>query len=186
MFTDVGFWEMAVIGVMALIVLGPERLPGAARAAGKWVGKARRMMGDMKRDIKAELDASEMDTLKDIGKDIKEAGSAFKSQVENAGDQMQAGLNKETSVMDSAIADALGKEKPVAPLKKKTVAKKATAKKPATKKKVSTKKKATNKAAAPKKKASARSTTTATKTVKKAKITSRAKVTTKAKASTKA
>ncbi|MFT5607937.1 MAG: sec-independent protein translocase protein TatB, partial [Parvicella sp.] len=76
MFTDVGFAEMAVIGIMALIVLGPERLPGAARAAGKWVGKARRMMGDMKRDIKAELDANELEGLKEIGKDIKEAGES--------------------------------------------------------------------------------------------------------------
>jgi sec-independent protein translocase protein TatB len=40
---DIGFWEMAFIGVIALVVIGPERLPGVARTAGLWVGKARRM-----------------------------------------------------------------------------------------------------------------------------------------------
>ncbi len=126
---------MAIIGVMALIVLGPERLPGAARATGKWVGKARRMMADMKRDIKAELDESEMQTLKNVGKDIKEAGEALKSQVESADTELTAGLKKETSVMDSAIADALGKEKPAtAPVSKKASAKKATSKKTVAKK----------------------------------------------------
>ena len=36
---DVGFWEMAFIGVIALVVIGPERLPGVARSVGLWVGK---------------------------------------------------------------------------------------------------------------------------------------------------
>lgn len=137
MFTDIGFWEMTIIAVMALLVLGPERLPDAARAIGQWVGKARRMMTDMKRDIKAELDESEMQSLKNVGKDIKQAGEAFKSQVESADTELTAGIKKKTSVMDSAIADALAKEPPVpteakAPVNK--VAKKATAKAVTTKK----------------------------------------------------
>jgi len=41
---DVGFWELALIGVVALIIVGPERLPGVVRTAGRWVGKGRRIL----------------------------------------------------------------------------------------------------------------------------------------------
>ena len=41
---DIGFLELLICGVIALLVLGPERLPTAARAAGRWIGGARRMV----------------------------------------------------------------------------------------------------------------------------------------------
>jgi sec-independent protein translocase protein TatB len=94
-----------MIGVMALIILGPERLPKVARTAGMWIGKARSMMREVKADIKSELDATEMDELKSIGKDLKEAGTAFKSQVES----VDKNVNTEASEMDKAIGDALNK-----------------------------------------------------------------------------
>ncbi|MYH91702.1 MAG: twin-arginine translocase subunit TatB, partial [Gammaproteobacteria bacterium] len=62
---DVGFWELTIIGVVALIIVGPERLPGLARTAGLWIGKARRMVTDVKRDIDRELKASELSGLKE-------------------------------------------------------------------------------------------------------------------------
>ncbi len=100
MFGDIGFWEITIIGVMALIVLGPERLPGAARTAGKWVGKARRMVADVKRDLKAELNESDIQGLKDIGDDIRQAGESLKGNMESV--QRAA-----SSPMDNAIADAI-------------------------------------------------------------------------------
>lgn len=55
---DLGFLELFLCGVIALLVLGPERLPAAARAAGHWVGKARRMTrqfsDELDRQVKAE------------------------------------------------------------------------------------------------------------------------------------
>ena len=48
---DVGFWEHAIIAVIALLVIGPERLPKAARTAGLWVGRARRMVTDVEAEI---------------------------------------------------------------------------------------------------------------------------------------
>lgn len=55
---DIGFLEILICGVIALLVLGPERLPGAARTAGHWVGRARRMMrqftSELDRQVKAE------------------------------------------------------------------------------------------------------------------------------------
>lgn len=57
---DVGFWELMFIGVIALLVLGPERLPRVARTAGLWLGKARHMLATVKSDIDRELAAEEL------------------------------------------------------------------------------------------------------------------------------
>lgn len=57
---DIGFWELTLIGVVALLVIGPERLPGAARVTGMWLGRARRMFNTVKADIDRELRAEEM------------------------------------------------------------------------------------------------------------------------------
>lgn len=71
---DVGFWELTVIGIVALVIVGPERLPGLARTVGLWVGKGRRMIADVKRDIDRELKASEAAELNALKKDIEDAG----------------------------------------------------------------------------------------------------------------
>lgn len=60
---DIGFWELALILVVALIVVGPERLPGLARTVGLWVGKARRFVASVKADIDRELQAEEIKKL---------------------------------------------------------------------------------------------------------------------------
>ncbi len=57
---DIGFFEVLVILVLALIVLGPERLPKAARTAGLWLGRARRYIEGMKAEVEREFDSSEL------------------------------------------------------------------------------------------------------------------------------
>lgn len=57
---DIGFWELTTIAVIALLVIGPDKLPGVARTAGKWVGRARRFVGDVKTDIDRELKQEEL------------------------------------------------------------------------------------------------------------------------------
>ena len=57
---DMGFTELMIIGIVALIVIGPERLPGVARTAGKYLGKLRRFMTDVKADVESELRADEL------------------------------------------------------------------------------------------------------------------------------
>lgn len=57
---DIGFVELLICGVIALIVLGPERLPTAARAAGRWVGKARRMVSQFSSELDSQLKAEEL------------------------------------------------------------------------------------------------------------------------------
>ena len=101
---DVGFWELAIIGVVALVIVGPERLPGLARTAGLWVGKARRMMADVKRDIDRELKASEMSELTSIKKDLDEAGDEMRKAAEEATDA--SGLDETSSSLKQTIKDA--------------------------------------------------------------------------------
>ena len=65
---DIGFIELLICGIIALLVLGPERLPGAARAAGRWIGGARRMVGQFTSELDRELKAEE------LRKELKKAG----------------------------------------------------------------------------------------------------------------
>ena len=57
---EVGFAELFVLGVVALLVVGPERLPGLARTLGVWVGKAQRLVGQVRADIDREVRADEL------------------------------------------------------------------------------------------------------------------------------
>ncbi len=62
---DIGFFELVLIGVVALLVIGPERLPMVARKAGMWAGRARRFVSSVKRDIDKEIQAEEYKRLLD-------------------------------------------------------------------------------------------------------------------------
>ena len=57
---DIGFLELLLISIIALLVIGPEKLPGAIRTLGLWVGRIRRMLTNIQRDIEHELRAEEM------------------------------------------------------------------------------------------------------------------------------
>lgn len=62
---DIGFWELAVIAVVALLVIGPERLPKVARTAGLWVGRMRGFVMSVKADVDRELRAEELKRIMD-------------------------------------------------------------------------------------------------------------------------
>jgi sec-independent protein translocase protein TatB len=57
---DIGFWELAVIAVVGLLVIGPDKLPGVARKTGLYVGRFRRFVGQVKSDIDRELRQEEL------------------------------------------------------------------------------------------------------------------------------
>ncbi len=72
---DIGFWELAVIAVVGLIVIGPDKLPDVARTVGKWVGRTRRFLNQVKTDIDREIKQDELRKIleKEIGlKEIKD------------------------------------------------------------------------------------------------------------------
>jgi sec-independent protein translocase protein TatB len=57
---DVGFWELVFIAIIALLIVGPERMPKIARTAGLWFGKMRGFVSSVKQDIDRELAAEEL------------------------------------------------------------------------------------------------------------------------------
>ena len=57
---DIGFWELMLIGLVALVVVGPERLPKLAFTAGKWLGKGRSVLNAVKSEIDKEIKAEEL------------------------------------------------------------------------------------------------------------------------------
>ena len=70
---DISFWELTVIAIVALVVIGPERLPGVARSLGKWVGGMQRFVRSVKADIDAEISKNE--ELKSLIQDQEELKS---------------------------------------------------------------------------------------------------------------
>ena len=75
---DIGFSEFMLIAVVALIVIGPERLPKVARTLGHLFGRMQRYVNDVKADIGREM---ELDELKKLQTTIQDAASAFESSV---------------------------------------------------------------------------------------------------------
>lgn len=69
---DIGFWELALIGVLALIVLGPKRLPEAARTAGHLLGKLRAFVSNVKDDFDRHMEAGELDEFKRLKEELEE------------------------------------------------------------------------------------------------------------------
>ncbi|WP_372876303.1 Sec-independent protein translocase protein TatB [Pseudomonas sp.] len=57
---DIGFTELLLIGVVALVVLGPDRLPGAVRTAGLWIGRVKRSFSAIKAEVEREIGADEI------------------------------------------------------------------------------------------------------------------------------
>ena len=86
---DFGFSEMIIVGVVALVVLGPERLPVVARTAGEWIGKAQRFVAQVKSDIDRETELSE---LKKIQDEAKALANDVKSTVEKTAGEIETNV----------------------------------------------------------------------------------------------
>jgi len=114
-----GFTEMMLIGIVALIVIGPERLPGVARTAGKYVGRLKRFMTTVKADVEQELRADELreilsqqqkeldslkDTISDAGKDIEKHADMTESWGEPSA--AAAAVGKAATTQNDAAAES--------------------------------------------------------------------------------
>ena len=60
---DIGFQELALIGIIALLVVGPERMPGLIRTIGQWAGQLQRLARDLRREIEMEAEAEDFKAL---------------------------------------------------------------------------------------------------------------------------
>lgn len=88
---DIGFTQLLLIGVVALVVLGPERLPRVARTVGHLLGRAQRYVGDVKSDIQREM---ELDQIKDLKGQMEEAAKSVQSSVKDATDTLRDPLEQ--------------------------------------------------------------------------------------------
>jgi|TARA_R110000851_G_scaffold2561_5_gene10421 sec-independent protein translocase protein TatB len=84
---DIGFLELMLIGIVGLLVLGPERLPRAARTTGMWIGKIKRTVSGMQREISAQLEAEELrQKLNEQHKKLDDSLKKAKLDVESIAD----------------------------------------------------------------------------------------------------
>lgn len=100
---DIGFSELMVIGLVALIVIGPERLPRVARTVGHLVGRLQRYVADVKSDINREVELDEFRKMRDS---VQEAASGIETS-------LTSGLSKtEDEVRNSLSEDVPAVEPP--------------------------------------------------------------------------
>jgi sec-independent protein translocase protein TatB len=102
---DIGFSEMLVIAVVALIVIGPERLPKVARTLGHLFGRMQRYVNDVKADISREM---ELEELRKLQTTVEEAARALETGVGQELGSAQAELNKVAAEASTALAAPAG------------------------------------------------------------------------------
>ena len=88
---DIGWSEIAVIAVVALIAIGPKELPGVLRMVGQWMGKARKMAAEFQGQFQEAMREAEMADLKKSFDEVKEAASGF------AGGNIMTSLQKDVT-----------------------------------------------------------------------------------------
>ena len=109
---DIGFSEMMVIAVLALIVIGPERLPRVARTLGHLAGRLQRYVADVKADINREV---ELDELRKMRDSMQQAASNFQSSVDSELSKASSELSKVEGELNAAAASVDKPQEPVKP-----------------------------------------------------------------------
>lgn len=103
---DIGFSELVVIGLVALIVIGPERLPGVARTVGHLIGRLQRYVADVKADINREVELDEFrkmrDTVQDAASNIE---TSITSGFSSAESELTRSLGVDPPAADSPVAE---------------------------------------------------------------------------------
>ncbi len=100
---DFSFGELAVIGAVALVVLGPERLPKVARTVGEWAGKAQRYVSQVKADINREMELSELKKLQEQARGIAhEFEASVQKEVKGIETSVTSGMPSLSSGADIA------------------------------------------------------------------------------------
>lgn len=107
---DVGFAEVMIIGVVALIVIGPERLPDVARKVGRWVAKIQRFIKGVRSDVSRELESGELKAL--IG-DQKNQINELRGMVQDAQKDIQKSTSSLVKEAESSLSDLEIREKQV-------------------------------------------------------------------------
>ena len=118
---DMGFTEMMLIGIVALVVIGPERLPGVARTAGKYFSRLRSFVTNVRADVESELKADE---LREMFKAQQQELQSLKEVVGDAGKDIGVSdISNELSEIENSINDAKPVPDPEPEAKTKSAAK---------------------------------------------------------------
>jgi sec-independent protein translocase protein TatB len=91
---DVGFSELLVIGLVALIVIGPERLPKVARTAGQWLGRLNRYVSQVKQDIDRDI---KLEELRKMQQEMKETAQKYEILAGNVAREAETVVEQETT-----------------------------------------------------------------------------------------
>ncbi|HET9663785.1 MAG TPA: Sec-independent protein translocase protein TatB [Burkholderiales bacterium] len=106
---DISFSELVIIAVVALLVVGPERLPKAARTLGHLFGRMQRYVNDVKADISREM---ELDELKKLQASMQDAARSLESSVSKELSETETDFRKMTEEASSAPVDSPPAEPP--------------------------------------------------------------------------
>lgn len=98
---DFGFSELLLIAVVALIVVGPERLPKVARTAGHLLGRLQRYVGDVKSDIQREM---QLEDLKKLQQQVEQQARDLEGSIRGQMNNVEADLNKTAAEVSEAVA----------------------------------------------------------------------------------
>jgi len=101
---DLGLSKLALIGVVALVVVGPERLPKVARMAGTLFGRAQRYINEVKSEVSKEI---ELEELRKMQKDMQEAASSMQKDVQEAASSFEQTISQNISEIQSEVHDGL-------------------------------------------------------------------------------
>jgi sec-independent protein translocase protein TatB len=99
---DIGFSELMVIAVVALIVIGPERLPKVARTVGLLFGRMQRYVNDVKADISREM---ALDDLRKLQANIQDTANSLEPSMKQEVNSVESGLNKVAGDVQSAVQE---------------------------------------------------------------------------------
>jgi sec-independent protein translocase protein TatB len=109
---DIGISEIMVIAVVALIVLGPEKLPKTARTLGHLFGRLQRYVADVKADINREL---QLEELKKLQAEVKTAATSFESSMSAAATEIQSNVRAVETDLNAAAAGSTAEPTAAAP-----------------------------------------------------------------------
>ena len=99
---DIGFSEIVVIAVVALIVIGPERLPKVARTLGHMFGRLQRYVNEVKADINREM---ELDELRKLRSEVQSAARDIEQSMTSAANEVESGVRSvETQLNEAGTA----------------------------------------------------------------------------------
>jgi sec-independent protein translocase protein TatB len=101
---DIAFSEIALIAVVALVVIGPERLPKVARTLGHMFGRLQRYVNDVKADINREI---ELDELRKLKNEVQSAAQDIERSVSQAASEVETGVRSVESELNAAGSEAL-------------------------------------------------------------------------------